>query len=120
MSIYPILFSSTQLLFSNFIHDFNFIFIIAILSLVGSIILRSKKVIITQLVLFISIFILDKFAENILLIPLAIIQLSFGVFILFRLKKAIDRNYLLVMEKTHQLPRNVNSNSSNGSQSSFL
>lgn len=115
-----ILFTAPTYLFNNFIQDYNFIFIAAILTFVMSIMLRAKLVFLVQLLLFISIIIIDKSAVTMLYIPVLIIQVLLGATVLFRLKKAFDLTYLLVLEKTHQTKRNITRNSRNGTQNSFF
>jgi hypothetical protein len=90
-----------------FQHVHAFIFIIAIEALVFSIILRSKRVVILQMILFLASFVVDGILPNFIYSIFIIAQILFGLFILFKVKKAIDRDYLLVLEKTHRIPANL-------------
>ncbi|UJL46692.1 hypothetical protein KFZ58_01665 [Virgibacillus sp. NKC19-16] len=94
--------------------------ILAIISLAGFIILRSAKLFFIQLLLVISIFATELAGINVLPTALGIIQILLGAFFIFKFIKAIDRNYQLVLEKTHQIPSELTSRGANGTQSSFI
>jgi hypothetical protein len=88
-------------------HVHSLIFIIAIEALVFSIMLRSKKVILLQLLLFIAAFEIDGLLPNLLFSFFAIIQTLIGIFVIYKVKKAAERDYLLVLEKTHRVRPNL-------------
>jgi hypothetical protein len=88
-------------------HVHSFIFIIAIETLAFSIMLRSKKVILLQLILFLAAFIIDGLLPNLLFSFFAIIQILIGIFVIYKVKKAAERDYLLVLEKTHRVRPNL-------------
>lgn len=106
-------------LFASFIGDYTFIFLIAIVSLVFAIALHSAAIFLGQFFLLGAILLVNLSATSVLYIPITILQIALSLFLLYKIKKAIDRNYLLVMEKTHQKePDLINNNY--GNQSSFL
>ncbi|WP_373894848.1 hypothetical protein ACUL41_16780 [Virgibacillus natechei] len=95
-------------------------FILAIISLAGFIILRSAKLFLVQLLLVISVSATEFAGINVLPTILGIIQIALGGFFIFKFIKAINRNYQLVLEKTHQMPADITRRGANGSQSSFI
>ncbi|MFG6115625.1 hypothetical protein ACGTN9_10575 [Halobacillus sp. MO56] len=88
-----------------------------ILSLVASVILRSRKIFALEIVLLPGMMVL---LEGWMLIITGLVQLIISVYLLFRLLHAIDRNYRLVLEKTHRIPRVITTKGADGGQSSFL
>lgn len=104
-----------------FIQDHTFIFFIALMVLAFSVILKSKKVLFIQLALFIAFFGLEESLLNgFLFMALFGVQLLFAGFIGFRLKKAVDYNFDLVLEKTHLKRPNLITGGNPGNQSTFL
>lgn len=106
--------------FTSFIGDYTLILLMAIISLVGSIALRSVTIFLAQFFLLIAIFLIDFSASSILYIPISIVQVLLSIFLIYKIIIATDRFYLLVMEKTHQKDTDITKNGDNGSQSSFL
>src|SRR5699024_12083656 len=47
------------------------------------------------------------------------LQILFTIYLLYRMKQAIDYNYALVLEKTHQTPRKITSDGDTGTQFTF-
>ncbi|WML43084.1 hypothetical protein [Neobacillus sp. PS3-40] len=101
-------------------HVHSFTFIIAIETLLFSIILRSKGVFLLQLVLFLATFAIDGLVPNSLNIFLIIVQILLGIICLYKIKKAAEMDYLLVLEKTHRIPPNLTKGSNFGNRSSFF
>lgn len=86
----------------------EFIFTLAIITLSLTIILRKYTILTLQIallaaVLFIPDF-LDYTAGTYVLLVLQIVLFAFA---LFRYKKAIDLNYRLIRETTHEIPKNI-------------
>ena len=99
--------------------DYSFIFYLSIITLALILLLKSYKMFIGQFVLFLSFSLLDETVTPIILAVMILVQIALSVFVLYRFKKAIDRNYQLVLEKTHQTRPQLTINS-NGSQKSFF
>jgi len=78
----------------------HFILTFAILTFATSIFLMDGKLLLVQLILSLGYF----FPTNLLI---GLLQIVFLVFVLYRCKKAIDYDLHLVLEKTHQIPRNL-------------
>nr|WP_304213305.1 hypothetical protein [Fredinandcohnia onubensis] len=98
-----------------------FLEITGIITLAFGVILKSKKVFFTQLVFLIGIFLLTDTTLNLLYYSsLYALQSVISALVLLRYKKAIDRNYKLILEKTHKIPRNLTKGGDLGSQSSFF
>ena len=49
---------------------------------------------------------------------LAVVQIGFSIYMIFRVKQAIDFNYQLVLEKTHEIPPKITANG-NGSKPTY-
>jgi membrane protein implicated in regulation of membrane protease activity len=99
--------------------QFSFILFLAIITLALTVVLKSMKLFIAQFTLLVSLSLLHAEMTMILPILISIVQVILSAFILYRLKKAVDRNYQLVMEKTHQQRPDITKNT-NGTQRSFL
>jgi|SRR5690625_131989 len=103
-----------------FIHDHLFIFIAAVLTLATLIFLHSKMGFLAQSVFIVFMMVIDQTEIQILMGSLLVLQVFLTLFVIYRLKKAIDRNYQLVLEKTHAIKRSITENDYTGSQKSFL
>ncbi|MFC3040622.1 hypothetical protein ACFOGI_10225 [Virgibacillus xinjiangensis] len=79
--------------------------------------LRSMRLFLAQIAL---LAILPAAEATWLAILSAILEALLIGFLLIRFKMAVDRNYRLVLEKTHQIPPQMTAEGANGSQSSFL
>jgi len=100
-------------------HEYSFVFYIALITLALILLLKSYKMFVGQFVLFLSFSLLDETVTPIILAVMIMVQIALSVFVLYRYKKAIDRNYQLILEKTHQSRPHLVKNS-NGSQKSFF
>ena len=90
-----------------FAQEYSFILFLAILSLAFTIILRTTKVFLAQFFLLLSFFFLSGSTGGMLTFLIITIQLLLTIVLLYRLHKAIYRNYLLVEEKIHRRPRHI-------------
>ncbi|MEH7224919.1 hypothetical protein V7112_14015 [Bacillus sp. JJ1566] len=100
--------------------QYLFLSVIGIITLAFGIILKSKKVFFFQFVILLVIFLLKDSIQDLLYIPLYALQIIVTSVVLIRYKKAVDRNYALILEKTHKIPRNLTKGGSLGSQTSFF
>lgn len=117
MTMYVVLYASIDVLLGgSFLIEYPLIFILALYIFMASLILKSIKMFGLQLLLFILMLTLTNPAVDIILVATEVL---IGGYLLYRLKRAIDFNYLLVMEKTHHMPRKI-TRDHNGSVSSFL
>src|SRR5699024_10803063 len=96
-------------------HDYSFLFYIALMTLALILLLNLKG----QFVLFLSFSLLNETVIPSILAVMIMVQIALSVFVLCRFKKAIDRNYQLILEKTHQSRPQLTKNS-NGSQKFFF
>lgn len=110
----------TDFTYSLLIQEHSFFFIIGIITFSISVILRTKKLFLSQLIIFLSIYAIEESLSNILYWVLITVQISLGVIIIYGLKKAVHRNYLLILEKTHKIPRDITKGGNLGSQTSFF
>ena len=101
-------------------HQHILLFIVAILTFSFTIILRTKRVFLIQLLLFITFYVVEQSPQNIFYILSAVSQLLLGMIVGYRLLKAINYNYTLILEKTHQIPRNHTKDGISGRRSSFF
>src|SRR5699024_1255884 len=100
-------------------HEYSFVFYIAFMTLSLILLLKSYKMFIGQFVLFLSFSLLNETVIPSILAVMIMFQIALSVFVLCRFKKAIERNYQLILEKTHQTRQQLTINS-NGSQKSFF
>lgn len=110
----------TDFTYSLLIQEHSFFFIIGIITFSISVILRTKKLFLTQLIIFFSIYAIEESLSNILYWVLIIVQVLLGIIIIYALKKAVHQNYLLILKKTHKVPRDITKCGNLGSQSSFF
>jgi hypothetical protein len=85
--------------------DHTFIFVVALVTLFISVILQAEKVSFSQVVVFIAFFTVDASIMNAFSILIDIIQISLSAIVLYKLKNAVDRDYILILEKTHKHAR---------------
>lgn len=95
-----------------------FILIFGFISLgLTSLYFKSILSSIIEIVLLIALIVLSTNFIGVLVV--SILQVGFSLFLLYRLMGAIHYNYMLVMEKTNQAPRNFTQDD-NGTRSNFL
>lgn len=97
---------------------YSLILFLVIITLALTIILKSTKIFITQLILLLTFFLISESSAFIVGILFIAAQILLSLTTLYQLKKAIDRNYMLVLEKTLQARPNY-TRADNGSQRSF-
>lgn len=105
---------------NSFIADYTFIFLIAIISIVGVIALRTFTLFLVQLFLLGSMIFINTSSISGLSIAISVVQGLFSLFLIYKVIKAIDRFYILTLEKTHMKDPQHIKGSDYGSQSSFL
>lgn len=79
-------------------------FIVIILVFAFSIILRSLKLVGLQLILVLVMFIFNTTFHPALTFIAIGIQFALGIFLVYKYFQALERNYQLILEKTHQAP----------------
>src|SRR5690625_8007622 len=97
-------------MYSAYIHDHYFIFILALLSLAVLIVLRSKVVFLIQLAFLVTMILVDQASLAWLMNILLFTQIILTLIAAHRIKNAIDRSYKLVLEKTHAVKRHFTNN----------
>lgn len=99
-----------------FMEDYVFIFIAAIITVGLTIMLRAFLVMLVQIILMSVPFIINIEA----MIPiLSIAQIIISGLTLYKLVKAIDMNYKIILEKTNQKQTDLIKNEHRGSRFSF-
>lgn len=88
-----------------------------LLALAAAVVLRSVKMVTVEIVLLAGMLVL---LDGQLLIFAGMIQLVISALLLLGVLRAIDRNYRLVLEKTHRIPRNLTDRGADGARASFL
>lgn len=105
---------------TTFIQNYYLIFMIVLLSLAILILLRSIIGILVQLVFF-GVMVFISHTEIVWLISgLFAVQIAGTLFVMYRLKLAIDYNFQLVLEKTHLADRYYTKTDYSGSKFSFF
>jgi len=86
----------------------EFIFIIAIITLSLATILRKYTILTLQIALLAAALFIPNLLEHIAVTyVLLVLEVVLFAFALFRYKKAIDLNYCLIRETTHEIPKNI-------------
>ncbi|WP_164218482.1 hypothetical protein [Virgibacillus sp. YIM 98842] len=112
MSIFPLL----TVVSTGFISDFAYIFAIAMASLIFTVTLRSATLF---LALLAAIIILNTSSIPALFIAIAILQLLLTIYLIYKLKLAVDWNYHVIEEKTHLRKRDITKGGYTGVRKSF-
>lgn len=101
---------------NNFMDNYLYIFIIAVITFVLTVLLRALTLTALQ-----SIFILlySLVMNEIILVTLSVLQIVIAILTLYKLFMAIHMNYLLVLEKTFQIRPDLLKTEHRGSQFSF-
>src|SRR5690625_2662486 len=107
-------------MYGEYIINHSFMFIIALLTLASVVLLRSKGMFLLQLALLVSMVFVDWANSNVFMGILVVIQPLFTLLVIYHVKKAIDRNYQLVLEKTHTVKRQITEHNYTGGQKSFF
>lgn len=103
-----------------FIQDYYLIFMVVLLSLAILIMLRTIIGILVQIVFFVALILISQTEIIWLVSVLFTIQIAGTVFLMYRLKQAIDYNFQLVLEKTHLADRYYTKTDYSGSKKTFF
>ena len=93
--------------FTSLLHEHNLIFIIGILILFLSVILRAFKTLVIQSLLFFLFFASEETFSNPFYILLVVLQIALALWVLWGLKKAADTTFYRQSEKTLKRPRDI-------------
>jgi uncharacterized membrane protein len=94
-----------------------FFFIMALTTFGGTLLfLKSVQMSLVQLIIILSLYMAQIEAIYILV---GIVQVLFSLYIFYRLKQAIDYNYVLILEKTHLVERHITKGGRAGGLKSF-
>src|SRR5690625_6689173 len=88
------------------------IIILSLLIFAFIILLRSSVMIIIQLSYLFCAIIIEQTQLLLVINTFILLQIILTLFIMYKMKYAIDRNYLLIMEKTHAIRRDITKNRS--------
>ena len=103
----------------GFISDFAYIFAIAIASLILAISLRSITLFLAQSALLAALFTLSTSGIAAIFIIVTVLQLLFSIYLLYKLKLAVDWNYGIAEEKTHLKEPEITRDGYDGTRNSF-
>jgi len=95
---------------------YGMLFILGIVTLAFTIMLRSWLLFLVQLLILSASMMVSNITISFILMNL---QILFTIYLLYRMKQAIDYNYVLVLEKTHQTPRKITSDRDTGTKFTF-
>ncbi|GAB3805763.1 hypothetical protein [Virgibacillus kimchii] len=115
MTLFPLLTAINP----GFVSDFAYIFAIAIASLILTITLRSVILFVAQTALLAAIMILNTSGLVAVFITITILQLLFTIYLVYKLKLAVDWYYGIVEEKTHLKEREITRDGNPGTRGSF-
>ncbi|RNF39028.1 hypothetical protein [Planococcus salinus] len=102
VSIFSFDFSFTSLMAGH-----GWIYIMAILVLGLSLVMRTGKIFLAQLMLLFAFYSITEIFSNFLFLALVFLQVALAVWMLIRIEMEVEQSYNRHLEKTHQLPRNV-------------
>lgn len=105
-----------QVTLSQFSELYVILFVLGIVTLTFTIILRSLLLFIGQFALLAMWMMFSSLMISFIFIT---IQLVLILYLLYRMKKAIDYNYTLVLEKTHLAPKYITEGGSTGTRLTF-
>lgn len=105
--------------YSLLVQEHRFVFFLVIITLALAVILRTSTIFISQLALLFAFFILNAYTFPVTYYALFSVQLLLSIITIYKLIKAIDRNYILILEKTHKASPHL-TKGNNGSQKSFF
>jgi len=106
-------------LYGDNLSYYKFIFIIALITLAIIIMLKSSSHFIIQAVLLFGLVTIGGMEQTVFAIFFTIIQIGFSLWVIYKIKLAIDYNYRLVLEKTHLTARKITENDYTGTRKSF-
>ncbi len=106
-------------IYGEYITHFPYIFIIALLTIAALVMLKSPMLLMVQIGLTIVAMLIEQMNLSILSIIGAAIQVGFTLFILYKMKKAAEYNYQLILEKTHEVHRDITRHDYTGTRKSF-
>ncbi|MFB4167807.1 hypothetical protein ACE1TG_07480 [Virgibacillus sp. JSM 102003] len=98
--------------------EYMVVFIMAVITTVFTIMMRSFLVTLIQVLLLLSLIVLSESAGTIQFIFIAA-QIVLSGIVIYKIIMAIDMNYRLVLEKTHQTRPDLINDESRGSRFSF-
>lgn len=111
-SFFPADFSYTSLL-----HEHNIILILGILVLFISVLLSAVKSFSIQLGLLLLFFAIEETFSSPVYVVLAILQVAFGLWILWKVKEAVDITFYRHSEKTLKRSRDITKGGNAGTHS---
>lgn len=109
-------FITIQPVLDLFLTWYGVLFILGIVTLAFTIMLRSWLLFLGQLLILGTSIMVSNLTISFILMNL---QILFTIYLLYRMKQAIDYNYALVLEKTHQTPRKITSDGDTGTRFTF-
>ena len=98
---------STDFTFNSILHEHQAVLIIGILILFSSVLLRAGRVFFAQAVLLSSFYVISESFSNPLYLVLVILQVLFGIWMIWKVKAAIDTSFYRHSEKTHLRPQDI-------------
>lgn len=105
---------STDFSFTTLLNDHIAIFIVGLLILFLSIVLRAFRISIIELLLLSLFFVVLETFSNPLYLVLVVLQVMLGVWMIWKIKIAIDTTFYRQSEKTLKRPRDITSGGNPG------
>ncbi|WP_394121720.1 hypothetical protein [Planococcus donghaensis] len=98
---------STDFSFNALLHEHSAFLIIGILILFVSVLLRAGRIVIAQAVLLSLFFVITESFSNPLYLALVAIQVLFGIWMIWKVKIAVDTSFYRHSEKTRLRPTDI-------------
>lgn len=120
MAVHNLTFISWEFSFAAIIQNYLLVFILAILTLVFSLLLRSAIVFWIQIGLLVFFYAIEASWGSIGYMTATACQVLLSVLVAVGYLKAVNYNYHLILEKTHRIPRKITVHGYSGTRRSFL
>lgn len=98
---------SVDFSFTTLLHEHSTFLIIGILVLFASIVMGAVRLASIQVILLSLFFVIVETFSNPTYLVLVVLQVGFGLWMIWKLKAAIDTSYYRHSEKTHKRPRDI-------------
>ncbi|ANU10738.1 hypothetical protein A1A1_09816 [Planococcus antarcticus DSM 14505] len=98
---------SVDFTFDTLLHEHSAFLIIGILVLFASIVMGAARFVIIQTIALTLFFVTVETFSNPTYLVLVVLQVGFGVWMIWKVKTVIDTSYYRHSEKTHKRPRDI-------------
>src|SRR5690625_5090971 len=95
---------------------YKYIFILSLITFTIILMLKSSIFFIIQVIMLFGLAMIGQIGYSLFATIFAIMQIAFSLWIIYKMKQAINYNYQLVLEKTHLIEREITENDYTGTR----